>query len=112
MSEPYPDDIEVLKQRKMAEMRRRAAEEERANIARQEAEAQKQNLLKVILSPEARSRLNNLKMVRPDFAEQIEFQLIQIAQEGRVKLPLDDEQLKRILLELQRRKRDITITRI
>ncbi len=103
-----PDELELLKQRKLAEMQRKLAEEE----LRREREAQKQNVLRVILTPEARSRLNNLKIVRPEFAEQLELQLIQLAQQGRLPVPLTDEQLKNILLELQSRKRDIKITRL
>lgn len=107
-----PDELEQIKQRRMADMRRRMAEEERGDQAKQEMEVQKQNLLRTILSPEARSRLNNLKMVRPDFADQLELQLIQLAQQGKLPLPLTDDELKRILIELQNRKRDIKITRI
>lgn len=107
-----PGDIEALKQRKLAEMRRRIAEEEQAERANQEAEAQKEAILRAILSNEARSRLHNLRIVRPDFAAQLEIQLIQLAQEKRLPIPLSDEQLKRILLQLQDRKRDIRITRI
>ncbi|MCX8181656.1 MAG: DNA-binding protein [Candidatus Methanomethyliaceae archaeon] len=103
-----PDELELIKQRKLAEMQRKLAEEE----LRQEQEAQKQNVLRVILTPEARSRLSNLKIVKPEFAEQLELQLIQLAQQGRLPVPLTDDQLKKILLELQSRKRDIKITRL
>ena len=53
-------------------------------------------------------------MVRRDFAEQLELQLIQLAQAGKVQLPIDDELLKRLLAQLegQQRKRDISIRRI
>jgi len=111
MSVP-PDDIEAIKQRKLSEMRRRVAEEEQVERAQQEAEAQKEAILRTILSNEARSRLHNLRIVRPEFAAQLEIQLIQLAQEKRLPIPLTDEQLKRILLQLQDRKRDIRITRI
>jgi programmed cell death protein 5 len=107
-----PDELEQIKQRRMADMRRRMAEEERGEQMSKEMEAQKQNLLRTILSPEARSRLNNLKIVRPDFAEQLELQLIQLAQQGKLPVPLSDNELKRILIELQNRKRDIRITRM
>lgn len=103
-----PDELELLKQRKLAEMQRKLAEEE----LKQEQEVQKQNILRVILTPEARSRLTNLKIIKPEFAEQLELQLIQLAQQGRLPVPLTDEQLKKILLELQSRKRDIKITRL
>jgi programmed cell death protein 5 len=51
-------------------------------------------------------------MVRPDFCEQIELQLIQLAQAQRLPIPLSDDHLRQILSELQNRKRDIRITRI
>ena len=79
---------------------------------KQQIEAQKQALLAKILAPEARQRLNNLKMVKPEFAEQIEMQLIQMAQTGKLPIPLSDAQLKAILIQLQSRKREPTIRRI
>jgi len=75
-------------------------------------EAQKQALLKQILSPEARQRLTNLKMVKQDFTDQLEMQLIQLAQTGKLPIPLSDAQLKQILIQLQSRKRETKITRI
>lgn len=107
-----PDDIEALKEKRLVEMQRRAAEEGRAESMKREEDVQKQNVLRVILSPEARSRINNLKMVRPDFADQLELQLIQLAQQRRLPVPLTDDHLKKILVELQEKKRDIRITRI
>jgi programmed cell death protein 5 len=93
-------------------MQDRVSEEQRQTQAEEKLEAQKQALLRQILSPEARQRLNNLKMVRADFTEQIELQLIQMAQMGKLPMPLSDAQLKQILLQLQSRKRETKITRI
>jgi programmed cell death protein 5 len=50
-------------------------------------------------------------MVRPEFAEQLEMQLIQLAQTGRIKLPLDDNQLKEVLKHMQGQRKDIKIRR-
>jgi programmed cell death protein 5 len=50
-------------------------------------------------------------MVRPEFTDQLELQLIQLAQQGKIPVPLADEQLKKILIQLQARKRETTITR-
>jgi programmed cell death protein 5 len=51
-------------------------------------------------------------MVKAEFTEQLELQLIQLAQTGKLPIPLSDAQLKQILLQLQSRKRDIKIRRI
>lgn len=79
---------------------------------KEQVDAAKRVVLRRILEPEARQRLTNLKMVRPDFAQQLELQLIQLAQTGRVNLPISDEQLKQILYQLQSKKRDSTIRRL
>ncbi len=104
------EDVELqrIKQQKMLELQRRLAEEE----AKARVEAEKQAALRVILTPEARQRLANIRMVRPEFAEQLEIQLIQLAQTGRVRLPITDEELKEILSRISSRRREITIRRV
>ncbi|RLI07613.1 DNA-binding protein, partial [Candidatus Bathyarchaeota archaeon] len=80
---------------------------------RREAEAQKQLLLWRILTPKARQRLTNIKMVRPDYAEQLELQLIQAARSGRIRLPITDDMLRRLLAQIQaQQRREIKIRRI
>jgi programmed cell death protein 5 len=88
------------------------ADEQRQTQNQQKLEAQKEALMRNILSPEARQRLTNLKMVKPEFTEQLELQLIQLAQQGRLPIPLSDEQLKQVLVQLQPRKRETKIRRI
>ena len=106
------DELENIRKRKLVSMQNRVSDEQRQTQAEEKLEAQKQALLRQILSPEARQRLNNLKMVRADFTEQIELQLIQMAQVGKLPVPLSDTQLKQILMQLQSRKRETKITRI
>lgn len=77
---------------------------------RRELDAQKRQALLQILTPEARSRLANLRLTKPEFVDQIELQLIQLAQMGRVKSKITDEQLKELLRKLAGQKRDINIT--
>jgi programmed cell death protein 5 len=78
----------------------------------EQIEEQKQQLLRQILTPEARQRLTNLKMIKPEFTEQLELQIIQLAQTGKLPIPLSDKQLKQILQQLQPKKREITIRRV
>lgn len=106
------DELEQIRKRKLLSMQNRVSDEQRQVQAEQQIEAQKQALLSKILAPEARQRLNNLKMVKKDFAEQIELQLIEMAQTGKLPIPLKDAQLKSILIQLQSRKRETTIRRI
>ena len=106
------EELEQIRKRKLLSMQNRASNEQRQAQEEEQLEAQKQALLAKILAPEARERLNNLKMVKPEFAEQIELQLIQMAQTGKLPIPLSDAQLKGILIQLQGRKREPTIRRI
>ena len=105
-------ELEELRRRRLLELQRRLLEQERVAEERMRIEAQKQAILRRILTPAARQRLANLKLVKPEFAEQVELQLIQAAQAGRLPIPLTDEQLKRILLHLQSGRRDIRIRRL
>jgi len=106
------EELEQIRKRKLLSMQQRMSDEQRQTQEEAQVEAQKQALLSKILAPEARQRLNNLKMVKSEFAEQIELQLIQMAQTGKLPIPLADAQLKQILVQLQSRKRETTIRRI
>jgi len=74
--------------------------------------AQKDLLLKQILSPEARLRLNNVKMVKPELATMVENYLLGLAAQGRSPSQISDDQLKQILLSAQQPKKDFKINRI
>ncbi|MDC0063598.1 DNA-binding protein [Candidatus Nitrosopelagicus sp.] len=74
--------------------------------------AQKDLLLKQILSSEARLRLNNVKMVKPDLANMVENYLLGLASQGRSPGQITDDQLKQILLSAQQPKKDFKINRI
>jgi programmed cell death protein 5 len=105
------EKLDALRRKKMADLQRRLAQEQQQVQMQQQVELQKQALLRRILSTTARQRLANLKMVKPEFAAQIELQLIKVAQAGRLKIPVSDEQLKEILTQLQSQRRDIKIRR-
>ena len=111
-SELGDEELEFIRQKKLAELQNSMVDEQKGERAQERLEAQKQALLRAILTPEARQRLTNIRMVRPEFAEQLELQLIQLAQTGRLKIPLSDDQLKETLRRMQSQKRDFTIRRI
>jgi programmed cell death protein 5 len=106
------EELEAIRKRKLIELQQRLLQEQETAEERKKFEMEKQAILRRILTPEARQRLTNLKMVKPEFASQLELQLIQIVQQGRVSIPIDDEQLKEILRRLQIGKKEIRIRRI
>ena len=111
MSEIDEEELELLRRRRLANLQRDASEEKRAE-AQEELESQKQTILRSILTPEARQRLANIKMVKKDFGNQLERQLIQLAQTGKLRIPISDTQLKEALTHLQSQRKDIKIRRI
>jgi len=105
------EELDLIRQRKLQEMMARqqqsAVEEEQAK----QAEAQRQQILRQLLTPEARERLSNLKMARPEVAESVENQLIMLAQSGRIRQQIDDATLKELLQRIIPKKREIKIER-
>ena len=74
--------------------------------------SQKEIMLKQILSSEARLRLNNVKMLKPELANLVENYLLGLSTQGKLQGQITDEQLKQILLSAQQPKRDFKINRV
>jgi len=104
--------MEELRRRRLLDLRRRLAQEQQRIQMQEQIEMEKQAILRRILTSDARQRLTNLKMVKPEFADQLELQLIQLAQQGKISIPITDEQLKEILIRLQSGRREIKIRRV
>ena len=108
------DDLEEIKKKKLLELQQQqmlsqeVAEEE---ARKEEFDKQKQAILRALLTTEARERLGRIKIARPEIAESIENQLIILAQSGRLKNKINDEQLRGLLAKILPKKRDIKITR-
>ena len=108
------DELEELRRRKLLEMQRNSQEQQEIEEQRrmQEAEkARKQQILRQILAPDARERLANVRLVRPDLAENVENQLVQPASMGRINRLLTDSDIRDILAKLTEKKRETRIER-
>ena len=108
------DELSELRRRRMAQLQQQAGDQQamQAELERQERiKSQMQMVLMSILEPDARERLNTIKLTKPDFAGAVEQQLVQLAQSGRLKTKISDSQLKELLRQLAPKKRDYSITR-
>ncbi|MCK5140836.1 MAG: DNA-binding protein [Candidatus Heimdallarchaeota archaeon] len=103
------DELEAIRQKKLAQIQEQQAASQAQEEQLATLEAQKQSILRQILTEEARQRLTNVKLVRPQVAEAVELRLIQIAQQGGVKEKINDEQLKDILRKIQGQKRETKV---
>jgi len=108
------DELTEIRKRKMAQLQQQAADQQvmQAELERQQQQkTQIQMILMQILEPDARERLNTIKLTKPEFAAAIEQQLVMLAQSGRIRQKITDVQFKELLRQLAPAKRDYTITR-
>lgn len=108
------DELAELRRKRMAQMQQQAIDQQmmQEEMERQkQADSQMQLVLMQILEPDARERLNTIKLTRPDFARAVEQQLVLLAQSGRLKEKITDAQLKTLLQQIQPAKRDFNIRR-
>lgn len=117
----YADDAEL------AELRRRRVQQlqesqggalpaNSAYAAAQQAEmerreAERAEVLRRILTPEARERLGRIRLAKPDVANAVEQQIIGLAASGRLQRAVDDVTLRALLERLMPERREIKITR-
>lgn len=103
------EDIEEIRKKKLLELQKRLAEQQKEEEERvrqeMELEAQLNAIMKQILTPEARERLARVKLVRPELARQVELILVQLYQAGQITERITDEKLKRILAQIDARTR-------
>lgn len=108
------EELKNLRKRKLQEMQQQAALEESLEDQeeqRKQLEEQKKTIMRSIMTADARARLGRIKLARPKIAEQIENQIIMIAQSGQLKNKINDEQLRMLLSKILPKKRDIKIKR-
>jgi len=116
----YGEDAELaeLRRRRMRQLQDMQSNEA-ANLqayANQEAEmqrreAERSEVLRRILTPEARERLGRIRLAKPEVASAVEQQLIALAASGRIQRQVDDATLRSLLERIAPERREINITR-
>jgi len=100
--DPNEEELERLREKKMEQLKEQqgGADDEAREQQRQQAEAQRKAILRQSLTDGARKRLNTVKMSKPQVGEQVEQQIVALAQSGRIQGKIDEEKMKQLLQEL------------
>ena len=105
------EELDSIRRRKLQELQQFQSQTAAEQQYRDQVQAQRQQIMRQILSPEARERLGRIELAYPELKESIENQLISLAQSGRVQRVIDDPTLRQILERVIPKKRDIKIER-
>ena len=106
------DELEAIKARKLQELQQRHEMQQDRQEQQQMQQMLKQidSMVSRFLTPDAQSRLSNLKLVDPELVQKLKVYFAQLAASGQLK-KMDDKQLKEILQKLKSSQKDITIKR-
>ena len=74
-------------------------------------EAERAEMLRRVMTPEARERLGRIRLAKPEVAQAVEQQVMALAATGRLARPLDDATLRALLERIMPERREIHITR-
>jgi programmed cell death protein 5 len=117
----YSEDAELAelrrrRTRQLQEMQAAESMNAQAAYAQQESEAQRREaerseILRRVLTPDARERLGRIRLAKPEVAMSVEQQLIALAASGRIQRPIDDATLRALLERIAPERREIRITR-
>lgn len=81
--------------------------------SKEEEKQLKIKIIRTFLTPEARQRLNNVRIVKPELAEFVENQIVQLVLSGKLKRQITEEEIKEILGSIaERERREFRIRRV
>src|SRR5438128_10767823 len=84
------DELDAIRRRKMAELQQAQVQAQAEQQYRGNQQAQRRQILRQILTPEARERLGRIELAYPELKESMEKQRIGLEQGGGVHRRIDD----------------------
>ncbi|MHA1513163.1 MAG: DNA-binding protein [Candidatus Hodarchaeales archaeon] len=103
-------ELEELRKKRVSQLQQDQINQQQREEQQNQIENQRQMVLKGILTDEARERLGRIKLAKPEYANNLENQLIQLASSRRISGQINDEQLKQLLQQMTKSKRESKIT--
>jgi programmed cell death protein 5 len=105
------DELAEIRRKRLAQLQQQQNDQQDDMERQRQVESQIHLVLMQIMEPEARERLNTIKLTKPDFAKAVEQQLVLLAQSGRLKSKITDQQFKELLRQLTPQKKEFRISR-
>jgi len=105
------DELAEIRRKRLAQLQQQQSDQQDEMERQRQVDAQIHMVLMQIMEPEARERLNTIKLTKPDFAKAVEQQLVLLAQSGRLKSKITDQQFKELLRQLTPQKKEFRISR-
>jgi len=106
------DELAEIRRQRMMQMQQQQMAEQDQIQRQQQMQAQIQSVLMQVMEPEARERLNTIRLTKPEFASSVEQQIVSLAQSGRLRNKITDEQLRQLLTQIVPQKKDFNIRRV
>ena len=104
-------DVEEIRARKLEELKQRMQSQQEEAESQNKMDQQLSSLLQSILTPEAKARLSNVKLVNYEKYLQVAQGLIMMARQGKLTAKINEDQLKALLAQVTPPKKEFTITR-
>jgi len=104
------ENEEELKEKKMQELKEKILQKQAEEEKHVQAEIQLESILKQVLSPEAKTRLNNIRLVNSELYSKTVQAVIYLANSGNLSARMGEGDLKKLLAKLNA-KREISIKR-
>lgn len=106
------DELAEIRRQRMMQMQQQQMAEQDQIQRQQQMQAQIQSVLMQVMEPEARERLNTIRLTKPEFASSVEQQIVSLAQSGRLLNKITDEQLRQLLTQIVPQKKEFNIRRV
>jgi programmed cell death protein 5 len=106
------DELAEIRRQRMMQMQQQQMAEQDQIQRQQQMQAQIQSVLMQVMEPEARERLNTIRLTKPEFAASVEQQIVSLAQSGRLHQKITDEQLRQLLTQIVPHKKEFNIHRV
>ena len=106
------EELAELRRQRMMQLQQQQMAEQEQLQAKQRAQQQIQAVLMQVMEPAARERLNTIRITKPEFAASVEQQIVALAQSGRLRQKITDEQLKNLLAQIVPQKKEFNIRRV